>query len=442
MAEADATIDLLGAAEVLHEHLTVALCDEVFEDVREGERRRQITLAHLAQFWTAVVLRAPPSLTHALASKGDFPSVPGTRQAFFARSQDLSWEFFHELFEAFCARVEAVEPARFARRFIPLINRFEGRVLIADGSTLDQVARRLKLLWKDRRVPLPGSVVAFYDLSRGTLARLCFEATPQGKEMPTACDALEGLPKGALVVGDRLYGVPKFFGELARHGLYGLARRNGVAKLERVETLSKEGGVEDCLVDLGTGRGTATQRLRLIRRTAGGRRIELLTNVLDPRLFSAAEALELYAERWSVERLFYDLKEVLDLHCFYAANTNAVAMQVYAAGIVHVALRTAQGRIAAQAQIEPERISTKKLFPKVAAASVALTHAEIAFDQTQQANPTHRLKKPDWHVLPNTRTPLSSVLVEPRNGKRKRHGRNSDRARRRQLPPAPPRPEP
>jgi hypothetical protein len=441
VAKAGPTIDLLGAAEVLHQHLTPALCDEVFEDVREAERRREITLAHLAQFWTAVVMRAPPSLRHALGSGGDYPRVPGTPQAFFARSQDLSWEFFLELFEAFCARVEAAEPPRFARGFASLIGRFQGRVLIADGSTLDQVARRLKLLWKDRRVALPGSVVAFYDLARGTLVRLCYEPTPQGKEMPTACDALEGLPQGALVLGDRLYGVPKFFAELARHGLNGLARRHGVGTFKTVERLSQKGGVEDSLVDLGTGRGTPTQRLRLIQRKVGRRRIELVTNVLDPQVLSAKEALELYSERWTVERLFYDLKEVLNLHCFYAANPNAVAMQVYAAAIVHVALRTAQGRIAAQAKIQPERISTQKLFPKVAAASVALTHAEIAFDQTQAANPGHRLKKPDWHGLPGSRAHLSSVLVEPRNRRRKRHGRNPDHAHWRRLPPAPSRPE-
>ncbi len=195
-------IDLLGAVEVLHEHLTDALCDEVFESVRDEERRREISLAHLVRFWTAVVLRAPPSLTFALGGgQADYPAVPGSRQAFFQRSQDLSWEFFEALFDTFRARVEASEPSRFAAPWREVMKRFGGRIWVSDGSTLDQVARRLKLLWKDRRVPLPGSVHALYDLGRGTLARLAFEPAPQGKEMPTACRALCDVPKDTLIVG-------------------------------------------------------------------------------------------------------------------------------------------------------------------------------------------------------------------------------------------------
>ncbi len=38
-----------------------------------------------------------------------------------------------------------------------------------------------------------------------------------------------------------------------------------------------------------------------------------------------------------MERLFFDLKEVLNLHRFYTSSPNGVAMQVYAAALVHTA---------------------------------------------------------------------------------------------------------
>ena len=41
-----------------------------------------------------------------------------------------------------------------------------------------------------------------------------------------------------------------------------------------------------------------------------------------------AKALALYARRWSIERMYFDLKVVLNLNRVYAANPNAVAMQV------------------------------------------------------------------------------------------------------------------
>jgi hypothetical protein len=42
---------------------------------------------------------------------------------------------------------------------------------------------------------------------------------------------------------------------------------------------------------------------------------------------AADEALALYPFRWSVERMYFDLKTVLNLNRAYAANPNAVAME-------------------------------------------------------------------------------------------------------------------
>src|SRR5262245_31231313 len=111
-------IDLLGTVQVLHEHLTEALCEDVFERVRGKERRRALTLSKLARFWTAVVLRAPESLTQALAEANGqaggagsaYPAVATSDQAFFQRCEDLSPVFFERLFEAFRARLEEAGP--------------------------------------------------------------------------------------------------------------------------------------------------------------------------------------------------------------------------------------------------------------------------------------------------------------------------------------------
>ena len=62
MARADAQeqrVDLLGTVQVLHEHLTASMCQTVFAQTRTTERARKWTLAALAEFWTAVILRAP-----------------------------------------------------------------------------------------------------------------------------------------------------------------------------------------------------------------------------------------------------------------------------------------------------------------------------------------------------------------------------------------------
>src|SRR5262249_48145834 len=54
----DQRVDLLGTVQVLQEHLTASVCQTVFEQTRTTERARKWTLEALAEFWTAVILRA------------------------------------------------------------------------------------------------------------------------------------------------------------------------------------------------------------------------------------------------------------------------------------------------------------------------------------------------------------------------------------------------
>jgi hypothetical protein len=436
-------IDLLAVVEMLHEHLTETLCEGVFDEVRTTERRRQLGLTQLAKFWTAVLLRAPTSLSQALAEANGqpgaaYPDVGVSDQAFFQRCEDLDPEFFRRVFEGFRARLEAAEPARFGAEHAGVAARFEGRLWAVDGSSLDPVARRLKVLWRDRRTPIPGTVIAFHDLRRGTLARLRYVRDLQPREGPCAREALSEVPEGTLLIGDRLYGVPVFLEATAARGVHALVRRNRLVSFaaeRRLSSIEVDGArVTDELGYYGLGRTAPTVKVRWIRWKAGQRSLELITDVLDPAQLSAEEAVALYRERWGVERLFYELKEVLNLHRFYAANANAVAMQVYAAAIVHVALKTAQGRIAEAAKLAPERLSPQKLFPRVAAASTCLVTAEQTFRAVQKANPRVRLRKPDWHTLPFAYADLDDMLSEPRSQPDTRPRLKPDRNRVRGLP--------
>jgi hypothetical protein len=425
VAKRDSRIDLQRPVDLLHEHLTQALSDGVWERTRDGERDRIWGLHRLVEFWVAVVLRAPASLTQALEEQCGKSATGGpgpSSQGFFARCGSLRREFFEGLFEAFSSRVMAGRAPCFAREHAAVLGRFRGLWLV-DGSRLDAIAHRLKVLWKDRSVVLPGALVALYDLGHGVVRALQFDADAAASEHNRAVAILDKAPRGTLLMGDRLYGTAAFFSALSARGLWGLTRYNKTLGVRGVEVLSRrahEGGVlEDRLVDAGSGQGVAPQRLRLITWRKGRTKRELLTNVLDPAKLSAQEALALYPERWKIERLFFDLKEVLNLHCFYAANPNAVAMQVYAAAIVHTALRVAQAEIAAQVRVAPEELSVPKLFPRVAAASEALAVAEIAVDEVQRLNPGVRLKRPDFRTLRFSWTTLEAVRVAHRKGPRR-----------------------
>jgi hypothetical protein len=451
----DRRVDLLGAIQVLHKHLTDALCREVWAEERTTERRRIWTLERLVEFWVAVMLDPPRSLRQALAeaapreARARYPAPSASHQALYAHLQGMNPRFFRAIFEAFNARATARLKPCFAKDLHPLYKRF-GQIVIADGSRLDPVARRLKPLRGDADIPLAGSIWALYDPCRGTLAHLGFDPNPAASEVEQARPAVAALPRGSLVLADRLYGVPALSAHMTELELCLLARRFSPVTIRKIRTLHQgahQGGIfEDLEVWAGTKntRAVGPQRMRLIRWKAKPKsrawKIELLTNVLKPDTLGAAEALLAYRYRWKVERLFSDLKEVFNLRRFYTANTNAVAVQVYSAAIVHTAFRVAQGQIAKEVKLEPECLSPQKLFPRLAATSQALVASELMFEQTVRLNPRVTLLKPPYDPMPWASTPLSTVLVDPRKNKPRSPRRFGKQPQWRCLPTPRPRP--
>jgi hypothetical protein len=425
----DIPVKLLDTVVLLHKHLTETLCEQVFQDVRGRERQREWTLHALARFWIAVVLHAPSSLSHALTQgrrslSSPWPKVPSTDEGYFERCKSLSWKFFQGLFQAFTQKLLPEARPVFAADLASLRERFSA-VLLIDGSRLDPIARKLKILWNQRAVILPGCLTVVYDLFQGLTRHVLFNPDAAAGEMERATSLLGQLPAGALLVGDRLYAGIQFFWELAGQGLWGLTRLNGVLSYERLELIRRRqsGGrsvIEEWLVRVGSGQTAPPITLRLISFRQGKVRRDLLTNVLDPKQLTAWEALALYPKRWNIERVFFDLKETLDLHRFYAANPNAVAMQVYAAAMVYNAFRVAQGRIAQKHKIAPEDISPAKFFPKLAEAAQNVVGAESMLIAVRRANRGLALNEPDIRSLPLARTTLAAILVRKREGIRRK----------------------
>lgn len=421
------TVDLLGLVELLHKHVTAGLCEDVFQQTRDAERQRKWSLHALAWFWMAVVLRAPKALSQALDEShqgGDklLPHVEATSEAFFEKCKGLRPDFFAELYGALGPRLLPEAAEVYARPMADLRRHFP-EIYVMDGSQLGEVAHRLKILWKVKGAVLPGRLMILYDLFRGINRALCFEPDAAKNENLLAKEALELIPEGTLVLGDRLYGVPSYFEKLSQRKSWGLFRRNGTVKVEILKVLSRRQDgramLEDLLVRAGGGsKGVPRQTLRLIRCRAGKKELDLFTNVLDTDKLPAQRAVQLYGCRWSIERMFFDLKEVLNLKRFYAGNPNAVAMQVYAAGIVYNAFRIVQGRIAQTHGLPPEMISPMRLFPKAAAVSVKLANKEEAFAEIEQANPGMRLVKPDWGAKNFGKTRLGEILVRPKDAPR------------------------
>jgi len=436
-AAGEVRINLIRVMDLLQEHLTSALCRTVFRRVRITERQRKWTLDALVRFWIAVILRAPQALSQALLDTLDgreplVPRIQATPEAFFQRCRDLRSAFFAEVFARFTARLLEHAPERYATALAPVQACFTAIVMF-DGSRLAAIAHRLKILRNERAVVLPGCLLGVYDVGRGLCRALYFTADAAASEMTRAKAALTDLTRDMLVVGDRLYCTADFFHALAAQQCWGLFRRHRSLSLRRQRCLRKRrhlgGCLEDWIVEAGAGQSVPVQTLRHIRWRRGGTRYDVLTNVLDPTRLGAQDALALYPYRWRIERMYFDLKEVLNLNRIYAANPNAVAMQVYAAGMVYNAMRVAQGEVAAQAGVAPEEISPAKFYPRMAAACHAYITAQLWALRVKQLNPHQRVRLPNWSRERWASVAATTIRVERRRGPRRR--RRYCKARRR-----------
>lgn len=431
----DVYVQLAPSIEFLQGIISEALCEEVFRGVRITERERKWSLFALSRFWLAVIVDAPPSLSDALDRtrygdpRGLLPAVDASAQAFFERAKNLRSSFFAELYSRFVAEVLPSAPSSYCPEIAHLKGRYSDVVAI-DGSRLDKIAHRLKILREEKAAILPGCVLAVYDLFRGFAKQLWFEADAAASEFQRALLAVECLSPSTLVVGDRLYCAPKLFRALSHRGSFGVFRRSKSVKIQQKKRLGryKDNGslLEDRLVIAGTG--TNAIELRLIRLKCAGKTYEALTNELDPSRLSAQDVVTLYPLRWRVERLFHQLKIVLNLKRFYCANSNAVAQQVFAAAMVHAAFRIAQARIAKDVDLPPEELSPDKLFPRLAITAIKLLEAKYMFETFRAANPGKRLKDPECDNLPDTVVSLRHIRVQRRSSNRKK--RTYDPARR------------
>ncbi|EQD29104.1 transposase IS4 family protein, partial [mine drainage metagenome] len=101
---------------------------------------------------------------------------------------------------------------------------------------------------------------------------------------------------------------------------------------------------DDWLVEMGGSQaGTSPVPLRWVRIWGPGFDRTLITNVLEPERLTPEQMMAAYRRRWSVERMYLAMKEVLELNHLYNCSPAAVGQQVYATAILYNTLRTSQG---------------------------------------------------------------------------------------------------
>ena len=116
--------------------------------------------------------------------------------------------------------------------------------------------------------------------------------------------------------------------------------------------------------------GAATDpRRRYVRRITlerpGDEALVLVTDLLDPDRYPAADLLALYLARWGIERVFQQVTEVFPLKRLIGGSPQAGIFQLAFCLLLYNMIQVLRGYVAAAEHWEPDDISLEKLFDDV-----------------------------------------------------------------------------
>jgi hypothetical protein len=331
-------------------HLTDLIQPAVFAQAdayrRLGLRERVLALPAMVAIVLTIVWRQVPAVSEAvrlLAKEGVLwtPAVRVSQQALSLRLRSLPEALFAGLWASLAAPLQARAAAR-TRPLPPVIARVRAhypRVWALDATTLEALFKRVGLLRPEPGTVLGGTLAAVLDVATKLPVQLWLDPDPVGNDLRFLDRVKAVLPPGTLLVLDAAYWAFPFFDWLTAHGCAFVIRARTVRAETVVRVLHDSAHVRDRIVRLGRYRSNpCTHPVRVIEVKVGTSWRPYLTNVLDPRVLSVADVVDLYGRRWKIEEAFLVTKRLLGLSYLWSGAYNAIALQVWATWLLYAVL--------------------------------------------------------------------------------------------------------
>lgn len=252
------------------------------------------------------------------------------------------------------------------------------RVIILDGKALKRVAKRLKPLRG-----IPGGLLggrALVALEWCTGLAVAMRASEDGDAndvkfvselVPMVCEQVEG---PHLWMGDSAFcdlTGPQHY--TAQPGDHFLVRYHPKTPFHQDHERPQRQGTDErgrSFVEqwghLGSPNNKRRRYVRIIRvERPGEKPLTLVTDLLDADAYPAEDLLWLYAERWGIEQVFQKVTEVFGLKRLIGGSPKACIFQFAFCLVLYNMLQVIRGYLAEAHDVEPETISTEKLFDDV-----------------------------------------------------------------------------
>ena len=284
------------------------------------------------------------------------------------------------------------------------------QIWIADGSTLEGLFRKLKVLAQVPVGQLAGKIGVVVDLLTRLPVEVWFREQPKTHDTTFIPDLLLLATPKTLLLLDRGFYDFDFFALLIKQGTAFITRLKKNAFFVVADTLTDTNKVKDYVIFLGTGQNnTPVLKLRLIEVRFGKVWYRYITSVLDPTILPPFVVADLYRRRWRIEEAFHTVKRLLNLSYLWTGSVNGIQLQIWATWLFYAILVDWGDGVADRLGLPFDRISLEMLYR-------AFYHFSRAYDNGLTSDPLSYFADPanqDLAIVKRLRKPISRLDLSP-----------------------------
>lgn len=325
--------------EIIHP-ITLAEVDHYH---RMGLRERVLTLPIMVALVLSMIWRQIGQVTELvrlMQKEGLLWAEP--RRVSQQALSDRFRTFPAELFQCVLLAVLPVMHTRWKERQRPLppeiawAQAHYTQVVIADGSTLDALLRKVGLLREALVNPLAGRMTALLDLCSRLPLHVWYEEDAQAHDQRFWPQILKAVKAGSLLIFDLGYTNFGVYAQLTAASVTWITRAKSNLAYQVERSLRQTATVHDLLIWIGKDENR--QLVRLVKVLYQGKWYRYLTNELDPERLPAPYIVALYWQRWRIEDAYAIVKRLLGLAYFWVGSLNGVMLQLWATWILYTVL--------------------------------------------------------------------------------------------------------
>jgi hypothetical protein len=351
---------------------------------RLGLRARVLTLPVMVCFLLALIWRQIASVSAAVQVMAResllwTPPTAVTQQAVSERLRTLPPQLFADLVSQILPGLAERAAAR-SRPQAPVIARTRSHfrhIWALDATTLEALFKKVGLLEGIPQSVLGGKLAGVLDLATKLPVALWWDDDAMVNERSFLDRFKEIVVPGTLVALDKgFFGFPLFDWFTEHHAFFLMPDRQTTV-YEVVQTLERRPGLSDQIVRLGLHHSNPCVHLvRRIEVQIGSKPRIYLTNVLDPRMLTPLDTVDLYARRWRIEDAFFLTKRLLGLSYIWTGAINGIQLQIWTTWLLYSILVDLADEIAQELAVPLDEISLEMVFRGLYHFSVALQCGE------------------------------------------------------------------